>query len=309
VLVCIGVSGTVRNASVQLSQHEWHVRPAWLVAAGIFYGIGLAPMGWFWNRALSALGQSAPLTATMRSYYLGHIGKYVPGKAMAVILRVAGVRPWVKSLRVAIVSALLETLTMMSVGAFLAAALSTVVLRLDLRLSVIAIAMAAAAGMPTLPPIARRLARLGMARVKDEANLDEPPAIPADVAANLHGIDFRLLASGWLAAGVCWIFLGLSLWACLRAIGVDNVAALADLPRLVAAVAISVVAGFLSMLPGGLGVRDAFLIELLARDHGAANALVVTVILRLVWLVTELVVCGILYISVPIGTNLRSRQP
>jgi uncharacterized membrane protein YbhN (UPF0104 family) len=63
------------------------------------------------------------------------------------------------------------------------------------------------------------------------------------------------------------------------------------------------------MLPGGLGVRDAFLIELLARDYGAANAVVVTVVLRLVWLVTELVVCGILYISVPIGTNLRSRQP
>ena len=49
----------------------------------------------------------------------------------------------------------------------------------------------------------------------------------------------------------------MSLWATLRAIGVDRPRSVADLPLLVAAVAFAVVAGFLSMLPGGLGVRDA----------------------------------------------------
>ena len=307
VLLYFGVRGTVRRAWDDLSQYDWQVRPAWLVAAGIFYGTGLVPMGWFWHRTLVALGQPAPLPATIRSYFLGHIGKYVPGKSMAVILRVAGVRPWITSLRIAVVSALLETLTMMSVGAFLAAVLAIIVLQLEPRLGAIAIAMAAAAGLPTLPPVARRLARLGMARVKDTSNENETQtALKADVAAQLDGISFRLLASGWIAAIVCWVFLGLSLWATLRAVGVDEMNALTDLPRLIASVAISVVAGFLSMLPGGLGVRDALLLELLAPVCGAANALVASVILRLVWLVTEVVACGILYISVPLGTKSQS---
>jgi hypothetical protein len=69
-----------------------------------------------------------------------------------------------------------------------------------------------------------------------------------------------------------------------------------DLASLVAAVAVAVVAGFLSMLPGGLVVRDALLAELLAHKWGEANALIAAVLLRLVWLVTEVLVCGILYI-------------
>jgi uncharacterized membrane protein YbhN (UPF0104 family) len=120
--------------------------------------------------------------------------------------------------------------------------------------------------------------------------------IPADLDASLHGINVRLLATGWLAAIVCWVLLGLSLWATLRAMGV-MLDALGDLPRLVAAVALAVVAGFASMLPGGLGVRDALLMQLLTPSCGAANALVAALILRLVWLVSELAACVILYVA------------
>jgi glycosyltransferase 2 family protein len=183
------------------------------------------------------------------------------------------------------------------VVAFPAAALSIVVLKLEPRFAALAAAMAVAAGLPTLPPIARRLARIGVARLKEQEELPLPPAIPADIGASLHGINVRLLASGWLAAAVCWLFLGLSLWATLRAIGVEQIHPLYDLPRLVAAVAFAVVAGFLSMLPGGLVVRDALLMQLLAPVCGEANALVASLLLRLVWLLTEVVVCGILYIG------------
>ena len=308
-LVCIGVSGTVRGALAQLSQHEWHVRPGWLIAAGALYAIGLVPMAWFWYRALAALGQPAPWLATLRAYFLGHLGKYVPGKAMAVVLRVAAVRKWVSSIRIALISSLLETLTMMAVGAFLAAALSTVVLGLEPRLGAIALAMAVAAGLPTLPPIARRLAAIGMARMKQEDGLELPASIPADVNASLHGINLALLARGWLAATACWTLLGLSLWATLRAIGVDQLEPLGDLPRLVAAVAMAVVAGFLSMLPGGLVVRDALLMQLLAPVCGEANALVAAVLLRLVWLVTEVAACGILYVRARYKPKRHRHEP
>ena len=208
------------------------------------------------------------------------------------------------SIRIAVVSGLLETLTMMSVGAFLAVGLSWIVLDLEPRYAAIAAVMALAAGVPTLPPVARRLAGIGIARLKQEDELPLPPSIPADVGASLHGINLRLLASGWLAAGICWILLGLSLWATLRAIGVDKFEVLGDLPLLVAAVAFSVVAGFLSMLPGGLVVRDGLLMQLLAPSCGEANALVAAVLLRLLWLLTEVCVCGILYL----GAATRRRE-
>ena len=51
------------------------------------------------------------------------------------------------------------------------------------------------------------------------------------------------------------------------------------------------------MLPGGLVVRDALLMQVLASECGQANALVAALLLRLVWLVSELAICGILYVG------------
>src|SRR5690606_29869902 len=109
-------------------KHDWTVRFPWMLAAGAFYVLGLVPMAWFWWRTLGALGQPAPWPATLRGYFVGHLGKYVPGKAMALILRVAAVKRWVPSMRVALVSTTLETLMMMAVGALLAAAISLLLL-------------------------------------------------------------------------------------------------------------------------------------------------------------------------------------
>jgi uncharacterized membrane protein YbhN (UPF0104 family) len=289
VVVLFGVRGTVHNALDQLSQHRWQAQPAWLVAAGIIYAVGLLPMAWFWHHALASLGQRAPWRVTLRAYFVGHLGKYVPGKALAIVLRVAAVQKWVSSLRIAIVCSLLETLTMMAVGAFLAAALSVIVLRLEAGIAMLAAVMAIAVGLPTVPPIARRLARLGAERLW--AQQESESGVPI-----LHGINWQLSAAGWVAASLCWLLLGLSLWATLRAMGV-TLDPLGDMPLLVAAVAFAVVAGFASMLPGGLGVRDLVLTQLLAPTCGAANALVAAVLMRLVWLVSELVVCVILYVA------------
>jgi uncharacterized membrane protein YbhN (UPF0104 family) len=300
-LVGWGVSGSVRAALERLSHYEWHVQPAWLGASGVIYALGLVPMGWFWQRTLTALGSPTPLVPAMCAYFLGHLGKYVPGKAMSVILRVAAVRKWAPSMRIALISTLLETLTMMAVGALLAAAVSALVLRTDSIVWLIALGMALAAGAPTLPSVARRLAALGLDRAKTAPDTASAPADSnlalSDVVERLRAIDFRLLAQGWLAATVCWLLLAMSLWATLRAIGVEHVTPLGDLPRLIAAVAFAVVAGFLSQLPAGLGVRDALLMQLLVPVCGEANALIGAVLVRLVWLMSELATCGILYIG------------
>jgi uncharacterized membrane protein YbhN (UPF0104 family) len=286
-LVAAGVSGTVRTALAQLSDYRWDVAPLWLAASGAIYVVALMPMAWFLGRTLDALGERPGRLATLRAYFLGHLGKYVPGKAMVIVLRAGALRPEVGSLGAAVVATLLETLTMMSVGASLAAVLVIVVLHLDVRLGMLAVVMAVAAGLPTLPPVAKWLTRWALSWSMRK---------PGNREAMLAGITMRLLAYGWLAAIVCWLALGLSLWALLRSIGV-LVDPLAGLPLLVAAVSLAVVAGFLSLLPGGIIVRDAILLEMLASYCGNADALVAAVLLRLVWLVSEVGICVILYVG------------
>jgi uncharacterized membrane protein YbhN (UPF0104 family) len=291
VVVCFAVQRTARHALGQLSEHDWHLEPGWIIAAGLIYALGLVPMGWFWGRALAAMQYPAPLLPTLRAYFLGHVGKYVPGKAMTLVLRIAGVRRWVPSMRIAFAGVLMETLTLMAVGGILAAVISFVA-GSDPVISLVALGMGVAAGVPTLPPVVRWLARIGVGRFKQ---IDDAKTLPTDVERSLNGIGIRLLIEGWVAAAVCWVFLGASLWAMLRAIGVD-LHFIHDLPVLIAAAAFSVVAGFLSMLPGGILVRDAALMQLLAPICGDANALVAAILMRLVWLVSEVVACGILYV-------------
>ncbi|MEX2093526.1 MAG: lysylphosphatidylglycerol synthase transmembrane domain-containing protein [Pirellulales bacterium] len=295
VLVCFAVQGTVRDAIRKLNEHTWRMDVGWLVAAGVLYVAAWVPMGWFWGRVLAALGQPMKWPDTLHAYFLGHLGKYVPGKALVLVIRIGLLRPRVISIRLGVASVLLETLTLMSVGAVLAAAISPFVLKQDSRLTIAAVITAFVVGLPTIPPITRRLVRRLTARRIASDPADESSA--GDQAVIEHQITTRLLAKGWLASVACWIVLGWSMWATLRAIGVTSIHPVADLPLLVAVVALSIVAGFVSMLPGGMVVRDALLFELLSTVCGEADALVAAVLWRLVSLLAELIICGILEVA------------
>jgi hypothetical protein len=101
------------------------------------------------------------------------------------------------------------------------------------------------------------------------------------------------------------MLLALSIWATVRAVGVDGVTPFGQLELWIVAAALPVVAGFLSMIPGGLVVRDGLMVlllgavlgELLGPVLGDSTALVVTALVRLNWLVSECVACGILEIA------------
>jgi hypothetical protein len=292
VAVCFAVQGTVRDAVGKLAEHPWHMDARWLIAAGALYVAAWLPMAWFWARVLAALGQSLDWLTTLHAYFLGHLGKYVPGKALVLVIRVGLLRPRTISIRLGVASVMLETLVLMSVGAVLAAVLSWFVLRHDPRLAVAASATALVVGLPTIPPLTRRLVRRLTAR-KIASDADDR-ASAGDQEVFEHQITTRLLAKGWLASVACWVLLGWSMWATLRAIGVTSVHPIADLPLLVAVVTLSIVAGFVSMLPGGMVVRDALLFELLSKSCGEADSLVAAILWRLVSLLAELAICGIL---------------
>src|SRR5271166_5550299 len=64
-----------------------HARVGWLEMTVLFYLIGLGFSGVFWNWLVASLGERPRLVATLRAYYIGHLGKYIPGKAVGLLLR------------------------------------------------------------------------------------------------------------------------------------------------------------------------------------------------------------------------------
>ena len=284
-LVLWGVRRTLLSGLEELDQQSWRVQPLWLVASGVFYLLGLLPSGLFWHRLLVAMGSKPTAAQTLRSYYIGHLGKYVPGKAMVIVLRAGLLRRQGVDIVMAGVTIFYETLTTMAVGAFMGAAIVGLWYRENWQLVLLALAMMVVSGLPTLPPVFRWTARLvGVGR--------KNPALTERLAR----LDTRTLLSGWLSISVGWVLIGLSLWAALEAIGAAN--PLDELPRYTASVALATVAGFVSFIPGGFGVREAVLMQVLAlgfAQDAAATALVSAVLLRLIWLAAELAVSALLY--------------
>ena len=254
---------------------------------GAIYLVGLLPAGVYWHYVLKVLGQEVRLGNTLKAYYIGHLGKYVPGKAMVVILRTGMVRGHRVDTGVAVASVFFETLTLMAVGAFLAAGILAVRLSEERMLFWGAIGLMIVSGLPILPPIFRfisRLARIGK-------------TIPAEPDI-LERLNWLTLLVGWVCMTVVWVLMAASLWATFRAMGVTDIGLIENGPEFIAAVSLSMVVGFLSFIPAGLGVRDLVLVELLVKLFAINDAMatVAGALLRLIWLVSELIISGILYV-------------
>ncbi|MBN1394606.1 MAG: flippase-like domain-containing protein [Pirellulales bacterium] len=277
------IRGTIVDAWDELGRHSIQVDFLWLAAAGGLYLLGTLPCAVFWHRALRALGQPAAFGKTARAYYIGHLGKYVPGKAMVVVLRAGLLRGPGVDASLVVASVFLETLTMMSSGALIAAAVVACWFRHQPLLLGLGAGIMLLAGLPTLPPLFKRLVRLaGVGRLKPET------------IEKLDRLGYGTMLLGWLLNIFGWAILGLSFWAVLRGMGL-TIDPIAQFHLCAAAVSLAVVAGFISMVPGGAVVREAVLTEIMAPALGGGTALIGAVLLRLVWLVTEVAASGILY--------------
>jgi uncharacterized membrane protein YbhN (UPF0104 family) len=302
-----------------LNLEERSLHPTWLAVSGLLYILGLGFSAWFWFRLLRALGQQPAILPAVRAYYVGHLGKYLPGKAWALIMRTTMIRGPTVRLSVAALTTFYEVLTTMAGGVLLAAGLFALQARepltdldwralpgllstdllelpsLDPRLALLlSLALLVPVGVPLLPVIFNRLEYRLARRVQDADDS------PLPVTRTVH------LVQGLLLTAVGWLLLGASFWATLRAILGDALPWNSDvLGRLTAILALSYVAGFLIPVPGGLGAREFFLRLLLVPelaallsgtdDESRKLAALTAVVLRLVWTVTELVVSGVVY--------------
>jgi len=144
-----------------------------------------------------------------------------------------------------------------------------------------------ATGGPTLPPLLNRL----LTRMQTRTHAPDQPT------AEMASIGWRTIGVGWAAMLALWLLLGWSVMIVLSGLSEAAPSIFRLFLLCTAAVSLATVAGFLSLLPGGLVVRELILLELLAPQVGEPTALVAAVLLRLVWLVSELAVSGILYFA------------
>lgn len=271
------------------------LRPGWVLLSCLLYLGGLAGSAAYWYRLLWAFGQRPTPSATIRAYYLGHFGKYVPGKAWALLLRGNLVRGPNVRISIAIITSFYEVLTTMASGALLAAVLFAIepprLAEQFMHPALVGVLLLGLVGVPLLPFVFNFMVRNLAARFQTVENLELPR------------LRIAILLQGLILTGAGWVLLGLSLWAMIQALVPEpTLLTGSELARLVAMVGLSYVVGFLAfMLPSGVGVREGILESFLAPElagqlvSGQAVATVVVLVLRLAWTVAEIAMAAVVF--------------
>jgi hypothetical protein len=296
VLAFVGRRAYVLWAGQDLSGLEF--RASWLLPAAAVYLMGWLPSVSVWRRLMLRLGAAVRPLPAARAYYCGHLGKYVPGKALVVVIRSSLLRREGTPLLVSGLTAAYETLLLMGTGLALGVALAPLLVA-PARASSWPEWVQWTIAVPWLPvllvvgataallPVVSQLLTLVAVRMTPRGMFEGERAVhvgPWLVAGSLV-----VLAFGWAIHG-------LSLGLVLHAVGVPFHPG--QWPLWTGAVALATSAGFLAVFaPGGLGVREGLLIEFLTAQPaiGPQQAVAAAVLLRIVWFAAEIVAAAGLY--------------
>jgi uncharacterized membrane protein YbhN (UPF0104 family) len=296
------------------------IHPGWVVASGILYVLSLGCLVVYWYRMLRGLGQQPVFLGALRAHYIGQMGKYVPGKAWALLLRSGMLKDHRVRVSVAVYSSFYEVLTTMAGGALFAAVwfgwqagrfpdagdwrAFLNLLRLPppevqpvdaMAAAILAFGLFLLIGTFVAPPVFNRL----VGRIAQ-------PFRESDAAPLPHVRTGLLLQGAGISFGF-WLLTSASLWAMLQAVMVKAPALTAGTwAHETAYMALAYVAGFIMILvPSGLGVRESLLVyflvpELYLHSGGSepaarATAIIAVVLLRVIWTATELLMVGLVY--------------
>jgi hypothetical protein len=322
ILIAIGRRFAEDLQEPNLWNRSFHA--GWMILSGALYIAALGFSVFFWYRLLRRFGQHPSAAVTLKSYYVGFLGKYLPGKAWALVMRAtlaAGprVRPGLAGL-----TAFYEVLTNMAAGALLSALLFLLLapasstpldwetLRglfrletpagvLDRKILVLlALALLLPIGTAILPPVFNRLAGKVAAPFREK---DAPP---------LPRFSAKCLGEGLLLTTGCWFLLGASLECMLHAVlSRPPEWTLPTWGLLTAYMGVAYVAGFvIVVVPSGLGVREFFLTLFLVNPEEGrpgASILLAVLLLRLVWTTAELITAAMVYWLPSEGTSKKEK--
>ena len=303
------VAGTWRD--LRSRGETLRIDSTWLGLAVGLYLAGLSSFGTYFWRVMKAGATPLAFFPSLRAYLISHLGKYVPGKAMVVVMRAGLVVPFGARPATAAFATLYETLVMMAAGGIVAgigfaigsgpSARVPVPLvggvEVEAPLSVLGLGLGLAFLVVVWPSVFPRLAMLAKVPLPGVG----PDALPR--------FSTGLLVEGiaWSTAG--WILLGLSQVAVIRAVVPGGLAA-SDWPLAVASVALATVAGFVvPIAPGGLGVREWVLWTALASALDRDLAVVAALLLRLAWVIGEVLAAAVLTLIRPTPTSTGPASP
>jgi uncharacterized membrane protein YbhN (UPF0104 family) len=285
ILVAVAIIYTAITSTARLSESKFDFANVnylwWLAAIGVYVATMLLSC-LFWYRVLLAFGQRPKFGSTLLAFFASQLGKYVPGKAMVVVIRTDMIRGDDVKTAPAAASVFVETLTWIFVGSAIASLLLVFQFRDQVALQITAAVLTLVAGVLTWPAVFRGIAiKLGAARGRNAARM-------------FDGLNLATMSFGWAVMTLGWCLNGLSLWLVLKGLPGAEVG-IRDYPLALACVSLATVAGFVSLLPGGIGVRELVMIPLLGARFGSVTAIVAAIVIRIVWLAAELLTSGIIY--------------
>lgn len=292
---------------------EWDARPLNWVSLALAVATSLIawlPSLWYWRELMAALGATAPWRQAARAYYCGHLGKYVPGKGAAIIIRAALLKGCEVPATTAALTVTVEALTCMWVGLLLAIALEPTLeqnlpqstpgtaehplLRWSLFAGVVL------GGLVLFAMLLRSHRPLAnwIGGTQESSDAKGPAVHRPKRAVTLVGI------VGFVAA---WWVQGLTLGLTIHAVSAEqwnwN-----DWPMWTGTAAVAMVGGFIMIFaPGGLGVREGLLMEILERQVAPPEAVLVALLWRGVSLAGEILLAVALYYGIASQPGIEDR--
>jgi uncharacterized membrane protein YbhN (UPF0104 family) len=265
--------------AVVLARRWGEVRP--LLHSLSVAGVGLAAVAVVtgiytsfrcWRAVLTDLGSPLPLSGGMRVFFLGQLGKYLPGSLWPLLAQMELGRDYKVPRRASGAAVAIFMLLVLGTG-LLVAAIALPLLGGDaLHRYWWVLAVLPVAAVLLYPRVLNRLLAtlLRLAR-------REPMPNPLSLSGVLRAVAWSL---------VMWLLYGIHVWVLTRMLGVGGVGLL---PRSIGAFAAAWCVGFLVVIaPAGGGAREAALIVLLGAGVGAARATVIAVVSRLLFTIGDL---------------------
>jgi glycosyltransferase involved in cell wall biosynthesis len=190
------------------SLQSFTIRWEWVVLSGLLYFVGLGFACCYWYRLLVIFGERPLFLTALRAYYISQLGKYLPGKAWALLMRGTLIQGPAVKLSVALITTFYEVLTTMTSGALLAALLFSFQqprwLGGTWNAALAGLVLAVVCGAPLWPGIFNRTVKLLKGRFQHVEGFKLP------------GVGIGTLIEGLVITSGVWVCFGLSLWAMIQ---------------------------------------------------------------------------------------------
>src|SRR3990172_8493172 len=85
--VASGIAHRIWIEKEKITGYPFSLHYGWILASTACYLAGMIGCAFFWWLALRDFGGSPTLLSTTYAYFVGHLGKYVPGKGLVIVIR------------------------------------------------------------------------------------------------------------------------------------------------------------------------------------------------------------------------------